>query len=447
MDTKNWIRIWVVLLAVWSVGTTVSAQDWARDMFNHTSHDFGTVARGAKVEHRFTLENMYLEDAHIASAHVSCGCTSPEVPTQLIKTWDKAEVIARVNTQAYLGQKDVTITVVFDKPFPAEVQLQIHCYIRSDVVVQPGSVQFGAVTQGAGGRQKVTVSYAGRQDWQVQRVECVNPSVTAQPVEVSRGGGMVTYDLLVSLAQNAPAGYIRDQLVLVTNDNNPRAARVPIPVDGVVRPGITVHPSPLYMGAVEAGKSVSRQLVIRGGTPFKITRVQSSDPRFHCEVPTTPAILHRLPVTFQASESPGKVVGRIQIETDTGGSPLDAEVNVQVVSPSVADQSDSKGAKELKTPAADKADAAGSSGKTASGAIGNVPVVKIPLASPASDGNLSSPSLSRTIDEPSLKGGSQVARDPRATTVAPSESATTAKHDKTPPASTGDGGDSGPREL
>ena len=255
MGRKSWMRVLGASLAViLSAVSVASGQQWAVDMFNHTTHDFGTVARGAKVEHRFPVENIYLEDAHIVSARVSCGCTSPEVPTRILKTWDKADVIARVDTAAFLGQKDVTITVTFDRPFPAEVQLQIHCYIRSDVVVQPGLVQFGSVAQGTALQQKVTISYAGRSDWQIQRVECTNPSLTAQAVEVARGGGLVTYDLYVSLAANAPPGYIRDQLYLVTNDLNPRSVRVPVPVEGAVQSALAVHPSPLYMGHRRAGK-------------------------------------------------------------------------------------------------------------------------------------------------------------------------------------------------
>ena len=144
------------------------AQDWAREMFDHTSHDFGTVARGAKVEHRFGVENIYLEDAHIESAQASCGCTSPEVPAQILKTWKKAYVIAKVDTVNFQGQKDVTIKVKFDKPFRAEVQLYIHCYIRSDVVLDPGSVHL-RTAQGSATQQRVSVRYAGRPDWQIQR--------------------------------------------------------------------------------------------------------------------------------------------------------------------------------------------------------------------------------------------------------------------------------------
>ena len=282
-------------------------------MFKHTSHDFGTVARGAKVEHRFSLENIYLEDAHIASARANCGCTIPEVPTQILKTRDKAEVIARVDTRAHLGQKDVTITVVFDKPFPAEVQLQIHCYIRSDVVVQPGAVQFGTVAQGTKSQQKVTISYAGRNDWRIQSVECANPSLSFQTIEVARGEGLVTYDLLVTLAGNAPPGYIRDQFYLVTNDANPLAVRVPVPVEGVVQAAIAAHPSPLYMGTVEAGKSITRQLVVSGTAPFRIVHVESTNPRFRCTVPTVAGALHLLPVTFDGGTASGKPLAKLPL--------------------------------------------------------------------------------------------------------------------------------------
>ncbi len=96
-----------------------------------------------------------MEDAHIKSAKASCGCTSPEVPVQILKTWKKAYVVAKVDTVNFEGQKDVTIDVEFDKPFPAEVQLHIHCYIRTDVVLDPGSVHLRAA-QGHAAQQRVS---------------------------------------------------------------------------------------------------------------------------------------------------------------------------------------------------------------------------------------------------------------------------------------------------
>ena len=57
----------------------VAAEEWAAKMFDATKHDFGKVARGAKVEFHFKFRNLYIEDVHVASVRSSCGCTSPRV--------------------------------------------------------------------------------------------------------------------------------------------------------------------------------------------------------------------------------------------------------------------------------------------------------------------------------------------------------------------------------
>ncbi|MGD0382661.1 MAG: DUF1573 domain-containing protein [Thermoguttaceae bacterium] len=308
-------------------------QDWAKAMFSETSHDYGVVAAGAKVEYKFTIENIYEEDAHIKSVESSCGCTSAKIDKQFLKTWEKATLTAVVNTDTrqYYGRKDTTITVKFDLPFPALVQVHIHAYIRRDVVVQPGVVQFGSVSQGAAVKQNVSVSYAGREDWRIERVESSNPYLECQATDTSRVGGVVKYNLLVTLKANAPAGYIQDQLILVTNDVNPRSARVPVPVEGVISQALSVRPSPLFMGVIEAGQPVTKPLVIQGKMPFRITAVRTSDPRFRCKPPDGAKPVQLLPVTFDAKDASGKITGKIHIETDyPNAKPLDVDVNVQV---------------------------------------------------------------------------------------------------------------------
>ena len=137
---------WILMGSV----ATAQAQDWALDMFHRqTTHNFGTVARGAKAEYAFVVENIYKEDAHIASATSSCGCTRPSVTNNYIRTWQKAAVICSIDTTNFNGHREAAVTVRFDRPFPAEVILHVSVSIRSDVVVQPGEIDFGSVSQGA----------------------------------------------------------------------------------------------------------------------------------------------------------------------------------------------------------------------------------------------------------------------------------------------------------
>ena len=147
---------------------------------------------------------------------------------------------------------------------------------------------------------------------------------------------MVTYDLIVSLAADAKSGYARDELNLITNDPNPRAQRVPVPIEAVVLAKVTVHPSPLIMGTIEAGKleaPVMRPLLVRSGSPFRITSVESSDSHFRCDVPAGTAAIQRLPVNFLGASTPGKMSARIRIQTTAAAEPVEAAVSIDVTAP------------------------------------------------------------------------------------------------------------------
>jgi len=312
-------------------------QDWAKKMFNATSHDFGVIARGAKVEYKFIVENIYEEDAHIKSVTTSCGCAKPKISKQDLKTWEKAEILVSIDTKSFLGRKDPVVVVVFDLPYQAEVYLSTHAYIRSDIVVQPGVVQLGTVAQGAGANQTVAVTYAGRDDWKIEKVECANPNLEATAVETNRGSGQVAYNLSVKLKPDAPAGYIQDQVTLVTNDVNTRVARVPVSVEGVVSSAITIRPSPLPLGQVEAGRSVTRNLVIQGRSPFRILAATSNDDRFQCKIPTDSKTVHIVPVTFydKNTQTPsGTLNAKLTLKTDLPeAKSVETGVTVQVTPP------------------------------------------------------------------------------------------------------------------
>ena len=307
------------LLAVVSLlSSTAAGQDWARKMFDESRHDFGTVARAAKAEFEFTFNNPYVEDVHVAGVRSSCGCTSVRVDKPSLKTHEKSAIIATFNTKTFQGQRGATLTVTFDKPFYAEVQLQVSGFIRTDVVLEPGGVQFGAVEQGKPAETRVAVSYTGRSGWQIAAVKSTNPNMSAEVVETKRSGGQVSYDLCVKLNGNAPVGYLNDHLLLVTNDATP--VQIPVAVEGRVQASITVSPASLFMGVVPPGETATKQIVVKGVKPFRILAITCDDERFVFDTSKAdaPKTLHLVPVTFAAGADAGKVTRTIRIETDLG---------------------------------------------------------------------------------------------------------------------------------
>ena len=331
----SWHRGWIVGAMAGLVlvcAASADGQDWAIKMFNKTTHDFGTVARGAKVEYRFVVENIYEEDAHIKSVESSCGCTTAHVTKNSLKTWEKTEIVAEVDTRREPGRKDATIDVKFDLPFEATVQLHVHSFVRGDIVVQPGVVQFGSVHQGSEATRNLTVTYAGRNDWRIERIECANAHVSASFVETARLPEEIAYSVTVKLKADAPPGYVQEPLVLVTNDS----ARVPVSVEGLVAAALTVRPSSLAMGATEVGKPVTSNLVVQGRAPFHILSIHSSDDRFQAKVPADAKTFHIVSVTFlakNAKTSSGPIRATFRIETDLpGASAVEVGASVQVVS-------------------------------------------------------------------------------------------------------------------
>ncbi len=320
----------VVLLAACRAAT---AQQWAVDMFDHTSHDFGTVARGATATHRFTLENKYLEDVEIVSIRSSCKCTIPKITKKVLKTYEKTEIEAIIDTRGeHRGRKDATLTVVFSKPFPAQVQLQVYTFIRSDVVIQPGKIDFGSVATGSRASQRVAISYRNDQNWrnwQVVDIRCASQHFEARLTETVREAGRVGYDLQITLKENVPEGYLNEHLFLITNDPHAPSARVPLAVAGIVEASVAAQP--VMLGIVAPGETVTRPLVVRGKAPFRVLGVSCADPRFKFNESATAKTVHLIPVTFTAGETAGKVSATITIQTDSASAPtLQVTAHAQV---------------------------------------------------------------------------------------------------------------------
>lgn len=322
MFRRTFVFISTLMCCVAFAHVDVSAQEWAKKMFKTTSHDFGSVARGAKAEFAFEFENLYEEGLHVASVRSSCGCTSPTITKHDLKTFEKAQIIAKYNTRSFLGQKGATITVVFDKPYYAEVQLEVEGYIRSDVVFDPGEVNFGEVDQFSPAEKKLSVTYAGRSDWKITDVRSASEHFEVELSETQRSGGRVAYNMLVRLTDSAPSGYFQDQLSIITDDA--QAKTIPVLVQGSVISPLTVSPASLLIGDVEPGQAVKKQLIVRGNRPFKVLKIECKDDCFTFEPPGDKSSqLHFIPVTFKA-DTAGKVMQQITIQTDLGNGAIAA---------------------------------------------------------------------------------------------------------------------------
>jgi hypothetical protein len=287
-------------------------------MFNTLEYDFGTVARGADTVYRFEVTNLYKQTMHISGVRSTCGCTTATIENATIKTHEKAYVVAKFNTRTFVGRHGATLTVTFDPPFRAEVQTRVHGNIRGDVVFSPGAIGFGSVDQGTTQEQQVKVNYAGRNSWEILDITNDNDYFEVELNETARGGGRVSYSLLVRLKDNLPPGYVNDQLTVVTNDRNPNNQRIPLFVEGRVVPEISVTPETLVLGELKQGEEIAKRIVVRGKQPFKIVDILCDNDSFDFKMDKTAKLVHLVNITYQAGDKLGNLNQPIHIKTDRG---------------------------------------------------------------------------------------------------------------------------------
>jgi hypothetical protein len=311
----------LLLLVVSS--SPLSAQTWVKSLFPETFHDFGTVAKAAKTEYRFPVENKLDQDIHIASVRASCGCTTPIIENETIKPGQTGYVMARFNTGTFTGARGATLTVVIDKPRYAEIQLQVKGYIRSDVVFNPGEINFGTVDAGEEKTATVDLDYVGRSDWQITNVRSPNDYVTAAVKEVNRSGGRIGYELSVSIREGAPIGLLQNELILETNDR--RLKTVAVRYNADVRPLLSISPQRIDLKEVVPGSKIQERIVIRSSKPFKVTAIQCDGFLLDYEPVTEEKSVHLIPVTLTATEELKGESAKLRIRTDLPGE-LSAEL-------------------------------------------------------------------------------------------------------------------------
>lgn len=292
----------------------MTAKDWAHKVFKVHRHDFGDVARNAKSEFVFEIENPFTTDLHIAGVRTSCGCTTPKILKKTITTYEKGGILTVYNTDRFQGRRSATLTVTFDRPHFAEVQLTVQGNIRNDIEINPGVITFGAVDMGQTSEQKAQVRYQGRRSWEVVGLRGESEYFDIDFVRL--GNHSNAFEIVARLKPNAPVGYFQEQVILMTN--HPDGSEFPLSVEGRIVPPVVIGPAVLHLGVIQPGQTVSKKIVVRGKKPFRIVSIEPKDERFSFQVPTEAKKIHIVPLSFTAGTDQAKIVETIEVVTDIG---------------------------------------------------------------------------------------------------------------------------------
>lgn len=323
--------VWGALVCSPLLGTSVTVAadlNWAERMFSDLKVDFGTVARGADTRHQIVIENLYEEDITILDVKTTCGCTAAKPDRTHLKTHETARIEVVMDTKKFMNRKDsnVDVTLQFHGARGVavkSVRVPITAYIRSDVVLTPGNVDFGVAEYGQSAVRKIHVAYAGRPDWKITGVKSGNASIKSEIREVERAAGRVSYELTVQLLDQAPVGALQDRILLLTDDRN--SPEVPVLVTGRVSPDIEILPSLYALGELSPGDVKQFNVIIKGKRPFTIAKIQC-DTYPDCFEIRQPGeeekTVHVIPFRLTAPTTPGEFEETFVVQVAGRDDPL-----------------------------------------------------------------------------------------------------------------------------
>lgn len=113
------MKKYALFLAVFCLAVaSVYAQDKPKEAgpvikWEKSTHDFGEIHQGDKVEHTYAFTNTGNEPLIITNVQVTCGCTTPKGwPKDPIAPGQKSSITVAFNSAGKIGKQNKVVTVV-----------------------------------------------------------------------------------------------------------------------------------------------------------------------------------------------------------------------------------------------------------------------------------------------------------------------------------------------
>lgn len=253
--------------------------------------DYGTVAKGDKLDWSFLVKNTGDADLQIIAAKPGCGCTVADFD-KVIKPGETGKITAHVDTTNFAGPIAKSVTVETNDPSTPTAQLTIHAIVKPYVEAYPaGFVRYNLI-QGDADTQMVTLYSEEDEPFQITKVESPADWVKVQykkiedPAQMAPGvgkAGQAQYRVAITVGgPDAKIGPLAEKVHIVTSSRH--QPDYFISVSGVVRPTYRVDPNGVNFGEVAPNDSAATRTVLLHSndlkTPerFVVTKAESSNP-------------------------------------------------------------------------------------------------------------------------------------------------------------------------
>jgi hypothetical protein len=297
--------------------------------------DFGTVAKGEKIDYSFVVKNTGTADLEIIAARPTCGCTVADFD-KIIKPGATGKVTAHVDTTAFAGPISKSVTLETNDPNTPTAQLTLSAVVKPYVEAYPAGFVRYNMLQGESETQTITLHSEEEEPFEIVKIESPQPWIKVTPhkseaneviANVGRPGqAQYKVDITVG-GDEAKVGSLAEKIKIVTNSKH--QPEYFVSVAGLVRPTFRVEPSAVNFGEVTASDAAAtRTVVLRSNnlkTPesFVVTNVKSNVEGVTASVkPTDKKGEYEVTLQVAKSAKPGAVDGQITVQTSDKVHPV-----------------------------------------------------------------------------------------------------------------------------
>jgi hypothetical protein len=297
--------------------------------------DYGTVAKGEKLNWTFAVKNTGTSDLQIIAARPACGCTVADFD-KVIKPGETGKVTATVDTTSFAGPIAKTITLETNDPSTPTSTLTLHAIVKPYVEAFPAGFVRYTLLQGDAETQSITLFSEEDDPFEITKVETpgdyvkVTYSKIENPADRTEGGrpGQNQYKVNITVGgPDAKIGPIGEKIHILTNSKH--QPDYPVSITGVIRPPFRVEPSMMNFGEISASDvAASRAIVVRSNdlkTPerFQVTKVESSTPAVAATVkPGANKGEYEVMLQLAKNAKPGDLDGTVKIYTNNEVNPV-----------------------------------------------------------------------------------------------------------------------------
>ena len=298
--------------------------------------DFGTVAKGEKLDWSFEIRNTGNADLQILAAKPGCGCTVADFD-KVIKPGTTGKVTAHVDTTNFSGPIAKPVTLETNDASAPTAQLTIHAIVKPYVEAYPaGFVRF-MLLQGDVDTQSIKLYSEEEEPFEIKEIQVPGDWVKVAYNKIENAADRAPnvgrpdqnqYNVTFTVGgPDAKLGPLADKVRIITNaKHQPEYA---ISVTGVVRPTYRVEPSALNFGEVApSDAAATRSVIVHSNdlkTPerFQVTKVESTIPNITTAIkPGTQKGDYEVTLQVAPNSKPGDIEGAVKIYTSDKVNPV-----------------------------------------------------------------------------------------------------------------------------